>query len=215
MQLLSQPHYSFPLMATCLQLLHHAAVCFLIATSASVAAASLPRSFPSVDLATSHDVPATTGNANDLRKPSAVNFAIVIPAMLRLLENDHPTSLPAFAEISSPISAQQRVVLVSTMKSGFCMDLRLNPMRGDQAHVADWQVQLAALPNAAAARARVESVDGGWRVCARHAGRFELALQHAFSLQPSLKTPTTNSLSARMGKTIAIDWPVALSLSTP
>lgn len=214
MQFLSRPSYLCRLMATSLQLLRHAAVCFFITTSASVAAASLPRSTPSVDLATSHDVPAATGNAIDLRKLSAVNFAIVIPAILRLLENDHPTSLPSPAESYSPISAQQRVVLVSTMKSGFCMDLRLNQMRG-HARIADWEVQLAALPGAAAVGARVEAFDGGWRVCTRRAGRFELALQHAFSLQPSLTTPTTNSLSALIGKTIAIDWPVALSLSTP
>lgn len=197
-----------------LHLSHRAAIGFFLVASASVAVASPPHSPLSAALVAPLDVLAAGHHANDPRKPGAVDFAIVIPAVLRLLENDHPTRLHSLAETASPISALQRVVLMSTMKSGFCMDLRLNPMRGGQTHVADWQVRLAALSDAAAS-ARVEAFAGGWRVCARRAGHFELALQHAFSLQPSLSTPAANAPTVGMGETTAIGWPVALSLATP
>ena len=201
--------------AKCFSLLHRAALGVLLATSALVAAASppyLPRS-PALDA--SHDVSAADGHTTNRHQSGPIDFAIVIPATLRLLENDHPTRLQALAETSSSISALQRVVLVSTMRSGFCMDLRLTPMRGGQAHFADWQVRLTALSSGAAASTRVEAFAGGWRVCARRAGHFELALQHVFNLRSSIRTPAANVATADISETTAIGWPVALSLSTP
>lgn len=192
-----------------------ATVGFLLAASASIAAASPPHPSLSAAMAAPLVVLAAGGHVNNSRQSLAVDFAIVIPAILRLLENEHPTRLHSLEETSSPISALQRVVLVSTMRSGFCMDLRLNQMRGGHAHVADWQVRLATLSGAAATNARVEAFDGGWRVCARRAGRFELALQHAFSLQPSLRTPATNGPAGVIEETTEMGWPVALSLTTP
>jgi hypothetical protein len=159
---------------------------------------------------------APASNSTDTRKTDAVDFAIVIPALLRLLENDHPAELNPLAEVAAPISALQRVVLVSTMRSGFCMDLRLNPLQAGQAQVTDWQVQLAALSGAAAASgARVEAFEGGWRVCARRAGRFELALQHAFSVQPRSPQAGTRLAADTSYQAPSMGWPVALSLSTP
>lgn len=160
------------------------------------------------------------GALADSRITAAVNFAIVIPAVLRLLENDHPAELHSQTAPASPIAALQRVVLVSTFRSGFCMDLRLNPLPAGQAPVADWQVNLAALSGAAAATgARVEAFDGGWRVCTRRAGRFELALHHTFSLQPSILTSKQalmgHAPGSVPGEAAALGWPVALSLSTP
>lgn len=187
---------------------------FLLVTSASFAAASPPHSPLSAALVAPLEVLTAGHQSNDPRKSGAVDFAVVIPALLRLLENDHPTRLHALGETSSPISALQRVVVVSTMRSGFCMDLRLDQM-GGEAPVADWQVRLAELSGGAAASARVEAFAGGWRVCARRAGHFELALQHAFSLQPSLRRPAANTLTSAIGETTAIGWPVALSLTTP
>ena len=186
----------------------HWAAAFLLAFSAfSTAAASTPS--PLLSSGTSSP---TGGNATNSRKVGALDFAIVIPAILRLLENDHPTELDTLAGPAAPISALHRVVLVSTLRSGFCMDLRLNPLQNGQARVADWQVQLATLSGAAAASGvRLEAFDGGWRVCARRVGRFELALQHAFSLQPSAAI----AASTAAGHGTALNWPVALSLSTP
>jgi hypothetical protein len=161
---------------------------------------------------------ATTpaGISADTRKAVAMDFAVVIPAILRLLENDHPTELQPLAEQAAPISALQRVVLVSTLRSGFCMDLRLNALKAGQAQVADWQVQLAALSGAAAASgARVDAFEGGWRVCTRRAGRFELALRHAFSMQQRPASSGVNLAGDTTARTASLGWPVALSLSTP
>ena len=152
--------------------------------------------------------------ATDARPTDSVEFAIVIPAILRLLENHHPAELQSQVEPASPISALQRVVLVSTLRSGFCMDLRLHRLHGGAAQVADWQVQLASLSGTGAASgARVEAFEGGWRVCMRRAGRFELALQHAFSM-PALAI-TAESRPTASSPSFAFGWPVAMSLSTP
>jgi hypothetical protein len=169
-----------------------------------------------LSLAPAAAVTAPTDHSTDVRKTDAVDFAIVIPAVLRLLENDHPAELQPLAAPASPISALQRVVLVSTLRSGFCMDLRLTPLQVGQTQVADWQVQLAALSGAAAASgARVEAFDGGWRVCTRRAGRFELALQHAFSMRPTAPEARVSMAIDAAGQTASLGWPVALSLSTP
>jgi hypothetical protein len=187
---------------------------FLLAASTFCAAAA-PAPFP-VSLAPTPAVTTLAGPSTDVQKTDAVDFAIVIPAILRLLENDHPAELQPLAGPAAPISALQRVVLVSTLRSGFCMDLRLNALTAGQAQVADWQVQLAALSGAAAASgARVEAFDGGWRVCTRRAGRFELALQHAFSMQPRAAAPGVNLAIDKTGQAASLGWPVAISLSTP
>ena len=202
-----------------LQLSARCATALLLATSAFSAVASpAPQPLALAAASPSAAAPATGDTAP--RTSGAVDFAIVIPAILRLLENDHPAELLTLAEPASPVSALQRVVLVSTLRSGFCMDLRLNPVQVGQTPVADWQVSLAALSGAAAASgARVEAFDGGWRVCTRRAGRFELALQHAFSLQPSAQASRQalagNPPGSVSGEATALNWPVALSLSTP
>jgi hypothetical protein len=189
------------------------AAAFLLAFGASSPFSTAASSTPSPSLSPGSPSP-TGGSATNPRKVGALDFAIVIPAILRLLENDHPAELHTLAGPTSPISVLQRVVLVSTLRSGFCMDLRLNPMRDAQAHITDWQVRLAALSGAAAPGARVEAFEGGWRVCARRAGHFELALQHAFSWQPVQRTSAANTPAA-MGESTAIGWPVALSMTTP
>jgi hypothetical protein len=198
-------------MRNCPSLANRAVAALLMAASAFGAAAA-----PAPSPASLAPVPVVTtpsGNFTDSRTTDAVDFAIVIPAALRLLENDHPTELHPLAGPAAPISALQRVVLVSTLRLGFCMDLRLNSLQHGQAQVADWQVHLAALSGAATASgARIEAFSGGWRVCTRRAGRFVLVLQHAFSLQPFA---TIKAASTATGHGTALSWPVALSLSTP
>lgn len=194
---------------------NRAVAALLMAVCAFSAAASAPSPLSLAPAPLIAVVPAVV-NDTGARKTDAVDFAIVIPAVLRLLENDHPTELSTLAEPATPISALQRVVLVSTLRSGFCMDLRLNPRHAGQVQVTDWQVQLAALSGAAVASgARVEAFEGGWRVCTRRAGRFELALQHAFSMHPRAVSASGNVPIEAMSQTTALGWPVALSLSTP
>ena len=140
------------------------------------------------------------GEMLSIDKPQAsatLNFAIVIPAVLRILENNHPATLLSADMDAGPVSAQQRMVFVSTLRKGFCVDFRLNPQQ-----VADWQLSLSG-----SAGARVEAADGGYRICTSHAGRFELALQHVFSLKAARGVPA-NQVSA-------LHWPVSMSLATP
>ena len=125
---------------------------------------------------------------------SSLDFRIIIPPVLRVVENSYPPVLPAADGQTGRISALQRVVLVSTMRRGFCMDLRLT-----QSRMTDWQVQASGSTGISVAPS-----EGGYRVCASRAGRYELALQHAFSLK--------NRLSASAKPAPAVDWPVQLDL---
>jgi hypothetical protein len=122
---------------------------------------------------------------------SALDFRIVVPPVLRLLENSYPAQLPVMATGQAQISSQQRVVLVSTLGKGFCMDLQLT-----QPGVTAWQVRADANPEV-----RVQPSEGGYRLCAQRAGRFDVALQHNFSL-------SDNSQGDQLG------WPVQISLSS-
>lgn len=205
----------FVFLAKFLPHLHLVVLNYFLITGASIAAASPPHLPSSPTMNDPLDVSAAYGHAANRHQPSAIDFSVVIPAILRLVKNDHPTELHALAGTPSLIYALQRVVLVSTMRSGFCMDLRLNPMRDGQAKMVNWQVNLTALSGAATATARVEVSDSGWRVCSRRAGRFELALRHAFSFQPYVKTPAANAPSEDLKEISLIGWPVALSLTTP
>jgi hypothetical protein len=126
---------------------------------------------------------------------TAINFAIVIPAVLRILENSHPLSLPMADTSDAHISVSQRLVLVSTLGKGFCMDLQLS-----QQQLTDWQLQVSG-----SASARIEPSAGGYRLCVGRAGRYEVALQHEFTLKDS----------ARADGAAALDWPVLVSLATP
>lgn len=126
---------------------------------------------------------------------TTLNFAIVIPAALRILENSHPALLSADMG-AAPVSALQRMVLVSTLRKGFCVDLRLNPQQ-----VADWQLSLSG-----SAGTRMETADGGYRICTSHAGRFELALQHVFNLKTGQAAPASQAFALR--------WPVSMSLAS-
>lgn len=142
-------------------------------------------------------------SAQDLEAPAArhasaaLDLAIVIPPILRVLENSHPSILATDKPMPARVIALQRVILISTVRSGFCMDLRL-----DLRQVSDWQLRLAGNP-----RIQVEANNGGYRLCARRAGRYELALEHDFMLQASAPRPTSADT--------AIDWPVNVSLATP
>ncbi|MEY4884156.1 MAG: hypothetical protein RIS34_2010 [Pseudomonadota bacterium] len=130
----------------------------------------------------------------DGRKSSAsLDFRIVIPAILRVTENSYPAQLPATNATNGRISALQHLVLLSTMRKGFCMDLTLN-----QPLVADWQVQASGSTGVS-----VQASDAGYRVCASRAGRYELALQYAFNLKPDTPGNTTAPIA----------WPVSMDLA--
>ena len=128
---------------------------------------------------------------------AALNITIVIPAVLRILENTHPLSLEPADALTARTSALQRMVLVSTLGKGFCMGLQLN-----QPQIKEWQLRISG-----SAGAWVEPVASGYKLCAARAGRYEVALQHDFALKEKgqqLASPPS-----------AVDWPVNISLATP
>lgn len=138
-------------------------------------------------------------SADGHRASAVANFSIIIPAVLRIVENSHPRLLPAADTKTSRISALQRMVLVSTLGKGFCMDLQLT-----RRQIADWQVQLSGSRGA-----WVQASEGGYRVCTSRAGRYELALQHDFSLRQDAAAGVDANMAS------AVEWPVSLNLSAP
>lgn len=133
-------------------------------------------------------------SVNESKAGALLDFSIIIPVVLRILENNHPPSLPV-ADATSRISATQRMVLMSTLRKGFCMNLQLT-----RAQVGEWQLRVSG-----SAGTRIEPSEGGYRVCTSHAGRYDLALQHDFKLRDG----------ARENSALALDWPVNVSLASP
>jgi hypothetical protein len=104
-----------------------------------------------------------SGNAS-----ATLNFRIVIPPVMRVLENSHPDKLAVDA--SGLPSAQQRLVVVSNMKGGFCVTLR----QTDQ-HLSGWKLQTAQDSGVS-----LSPVPDGYRLCTARAGRTTLLLEHQF-----------------------------------
>ena len=120
---------------------------------------------------------------------AAIDFRIVIPAILRILEDSHPQSLNPTGVASSDVSALQKIVLVSTLRRGFCMDLRLDPSQ-----FTNWRLSVSGN-----GQPWVEPSGGGYRLCTARPGRYNLSLQHDFVV--------VNPAEA--------GWPVQVSLTTP
>ena len=131
---------------------------------------------------------------------AALHVSIVIPAVLRILENSHPLELPpldTLGTLAGHTSALQRMVLVSTLGKGFCMDLRLS-----QLQISDWQLKISGTPGA-----WLEPVLEGYKLCAARAGRYELTLQHDFFLKEKDRR--------RADPGTALAWPVYASFALP
>lgn len=141
--------------------------------------------------ASAHEVSSADGS----KASALLDFSIIIPVVLRIIENSHPPLLPVADTQTSRISATQRMVLVSTLRKGFCMNLQLT-----RSQVSDWQLQVSG-----SAGTRIEPSEGGYRVCTNRAGRYDLALQHDFKL----KDDTRGNFAS------ALDWPVNVSLASP
>jgi hypothetical protein len=127
-----------------------------------------------------------TGGEN--RGASAtLNFRIVIPPVMRVLENSHPQQIDPAADGS--LSAQQRLVVMSNMKRGFCVTLRLTDPQFD-----GWQLQTA--PQSGV---MLGPVADGYRLCSNRPGRYTLLLQHQFGSSPASSN--------------ALNWPVQTDLT--
>ncbi len=135
---------------------------------------------------------------NDLKAHAALHFAIVIPQILRILENSHPPVLQTVVySPASHITASQRIVVLSTMGKGFCMDMSLT-----QAQVTDWNLSISGNVGS-----WLQQTADGYRLCLNRAGRYEMTLQHEFSVK--------NANLTRSSTLPALDWPVHVSLATP
>jgi hypothetical protein len=116
---------------------------------------------------------------------ASLQFRIIIPPVLRVVENSHP---PAIApDAAGQWQADQRLVVFSNLKQGFCATLRL------QAPVDGWALQAVDSPGVT-----LQPAGDGWRLCAPRPGRHTVTLQHRFN------GPTTAA---------AVAWPVATDLT--
>lgn len=103
---------------------------------------------------------------------ASLDFRIVIPPVMQLLENSHPARLDLPA--SGALSAQQKLVVVSNMKRGFCVTMRV-----DADEVDGWRLQTAQHGGIT-----LLEVDDGYRLCTARPGRYTLLLQHEFDAAP-------------------------------
>ena len=119
---------------------------------------------------------------------ASLDFRIIIPPIMQVLENSHPTQLTPV--VGGDWSAEQRLVVVSNMKRGFCVLLRMNS------------------PDVDAWRLKTEQTGGitlspfsdGYRLCTPRPGRYTLLLQHDFeaaeNTTESLRWPVQPDITA-------------------
>jgi hypothetical protein len=101
---------------------------------------------------------------------------------------------------STHVSAVQRIVLVSTLGKGFCVDLQISP-----GHLSGWQIEVSG-----SAGTYLERSELGYRLCTRRPGRYDMALKHEFELAAA-----GGSDRAAYRPSVPLSWPVHLSLTTP
>jgi hypothetical protein len=121
---------------------------------------------------------------------ASLDFRIVIPPVVRLLENRHPDQLQRVA--AGHFTARQTLVLLSNFKRGACVMLR----RPADAGGGTWAWRPQALDDA---QATLQPAGDGWRLCTAGPGRHTLQLQHDF------EPPSDDADDAR--------WPVITELA--
>jgi len=126
--------------------------------------------------------------AHNTGASASVDIRIVVPPVMQVLENSHPAQLGL--PVDGQWHAQQKLVVVSTMKRGFCVTLRLATPQ-----VNDWQLRTLLEGGAT-----LDAVADGYRLCTERAGRYTLLLQHAFATE----TPLDGN---------ALRWPVRTDLT--
>ena len=127
---------------------------------------------------------------------AAVHFRIVVPPVMRVLENSHPSQLQTQA--NGEASGFQRLVVVSNMKNGFCVALR----RPATSAGPSWQLDVSGDSGA-----QLSPTADGYRLCTSRPGRYALLLQHRFQPTPS-ETPNPTPTMTAMA------WPVQTELTS-
>lgn len=126
---------------------------------------------------------------------ASLEFKIVVPPVMRVLENSHPSQLQPTAD-GSALTAEQRLVVVSNMKHGFCVTLRHSDPQ-----LNGWQMQTSAQEGGTTLTPTAD----GYRLCTSGPGRYTLLFQHAFS-----NTQLAHNESGNSG---ALRWPVQTELT--
>ncbi len=117
---------------------------------------------------------------------ASLDFRIVIPPIMRVIENSHPQLLDT---ADGKASAEQRLVVMSNMKRGFCVSLRrAAPQLGT------WELQTA--PQSGV---QLSPVADGYRLCGTRPGQYTVLLQHRFGTGDS--------------RANALHWPVQTDIS--
>ncbi|MGE0350780.1 hypothetical protein [Hydrogenophaga sp.] len=128
---------------------------------------------------------ASTGKAS-----ATLELRIIIPPVMQVLENSHPLRMDA--EASGDWSAEQRLVVVSNMKRGFCVTLRMSAPE-----VEAWRLNTPKTGGVT-----LNPVSDGYRLCAPRPGRYTLLLQHEFAAATTQRTNTG-----------ALRWPVQTDIT--
>lgn len=149
-----------------------------------IALAALALGMPSTSMGESVLVSGAGGTGSS----ASVDIRIIVPPVMQVLENTHPSQLGV--AVDGQWNAQQKLVVMSTMKRGFCVTLRLATPQVD-----DWQ-----LNTLVESGATLDAVADGYRLCTARAGRYTLLLQHAFAAD-----------NAPSGE--ALRWPVRTDLT--
>lgn len=118
---------------------------------------------------------------------AALDIRIIIPPVMQLLENSHPLQLDSLT--NGKVSAQQRLVVLSNMRGGFCVSLRrAAPQLGS------WELQTTPQNGI-----QLSPAADGYTLCGTRPGRYTVLLQHHFGTSDS----TANALR----------WPVQTDIS--
>lgn len=115
---------------------------------------------------------------------ASLNIRIIIPAVMQVLENSHP----ALLESDQP--AEQRLVVLSNMRHGFCVTLRQT-----EPQPIGWRLQNASDEPGV----ELSAVADGYRLCTHRPGRYSLRLRHEFGAsaqQAALAWPVRTELTA-------------------
>lgn len=130
-----------------------------------------------------------TAGPNKAGASASLRIQIVIPPVMRVLENSHPAQLDASG--AGDWTAQQRLVVLSNLRGGFCVSLRMS-----SPDVNGWRLQT---PQEGGVT--LSPVSDGYRLCAPRPGRYTLMLQHAFEASgnrdnTSLRWPVQTDITA-------------------
>jgi hypothetical protein len=121
---------------------------------------------------------------------ATVRIRVVVPPVVRVLQDQHPSTLNATPD--ERLLAEQRLVVSTNMRQGFCLDLQHNISPG-----TPWHVQ-----SVGGDAVVITAQGGGYRLCGDRQGVYTLVLQHEF--QPAA--------SIEHGAVLA--WPVRTELTT-